>query len=147
MPKQVGISNPFILLLVIAVTTVTAALLLINQSEVLANPASDIPILPGQANIQLVPVQLAPGIIGFALIDASNYTFCIYEFNPRRAEHERLALIAVRNFRFDSQLEDYNNAEPRPSQVRQWVEHAQEIKNSGSQDQPGEIEKPMDPQK
>jgi hypothetical protein len=137
MPEKVGIASLILITLIILFSTGMAALFLTGQSRVLADPVSGFGGADEKTGIRVVPLQLASGLEGFVLIDTTNYKLCIYEYDMRRKPHERLCLVAVRNFRYDCQLEDYNNAEPRPSQVKEWVERG----GNESPDVPKEAEK------
>ena len=78
------------------------------------------------ANVELIPVQLSPNNQGFVILDKQNHTMCLYQYQATRPAHERLVLLAARSFRYDTQLEDYNTAEPRPEAVRRLLEQARE---------------------
>ena len=116
----------FLPVLLALVSTVGAAVLLIRQDAARAlaqAPSGDIP-----SEVTAFAFQLGMGIDGIALVDHKNQTLCIYHCdlsNP--ATHERLNLVAARNFSYDLQLTDFNNAEPRPDMVRQWVQRARQL--------------------
>ena len=79
------------------------------------------------STIIAIPLQLAAGREGLALIDRQNRTICLYQYQLHRPAHERFVLVAARSFQYDTLLEDYNNADPHPEKVKQWV-----LKNSPS---------------
>ena len=77
-------------------------------------------------------VELSPGRHGIAVIDQENYTLCLYEYDESRANHERFVLLAVRNFRYDRMLEDFNNADPRPEEIKQRVMQLHRTEEKGN---------------
>ena len=89
----------------------------------------------GPAAIVAVPVQLRAGYEALAIIDKENYTICLYQYQVTRPVHERLVLLAARSFRYDRQLQDYNTADPRPTEVKDLLR----------QGLPGEPPKPTPP--
>jgi hypothetical protein len=72
-------------------------------------------------NLEVKTVQLGNGIYGLALVDKADMRILVYQFNPK-SPHGKLELIAARDFRYDQQLKDYNNAEPTPKKVREIIE-------------------------
>ena len=103
---------------VVALVSTLMAVVLLGQQVTgkSASPESDTP-----ANVISFAVELSPGHHGIAVIDRENYTLCLYEYNLRGAPHERFVLLAARSFRYDRLLEDYNNADPRPQEIKQRV--------------------------
>lgn len=78
------------------------------------------------AEVIPVPLDFGSGV-GLALIDRRHHTICIYQYFPRRDAHERLALVAARSFRYDTQLEQFNTAEPLPHEVRDLLNRARDF--------------------
>ena len=111
-----------VVLVVVAIVSTLMAVALLGQQGT-GKPATK-ELSPEQdkpANVISFPVELSPGHHGIAVIDRENYTLCLYEYNQRRAPHERFVLLAVRSFRYDLWLEDYNNADPRPQEIKRRV--------------------------
>ena len=108
------------------VSTFTAALLLTCQDPAAAQTAlrQEVTKHDPATNITAFPIQLGAGIEGIALIDHQNKTICIYQYDLRKAAHERFSLVAARNFNYDMRLTNYNNANPTPEIVKQWVQRA-----------------------
>ena len=77
------------------------------------------------APVSAFPIQIAPGFDGIVLIDPQSRNLCIYQYQVRNPAHERLTLLAARNFSYDLQLDDYNNADPRPATVKEWLQRAE----------------------
>jgi len=100
-----------------------ATALLLAQTQ----PAA---FVPPAADVQALAVQCAPGFEYIALLDKQNQTLCIYTYDPRAPANERLRLVAARSYIFDVQLQDYNNAEPAPATVRDWVERAASLRRA-----------------
>ncbi|MCP4709555.1 MAG: hypothetical protein GY869_13090 [Planctomycetes bacterium] len=113
-------------LLLAVVSTFIAVTLLTYQDHAAAQNALQNEAIKYDAsnNTSAFPIQLGAGIEGIALIDHQNKTICIYQYELRRAAHERFALVAARDFSYDSRLTNYNNANPTPEMVKQWVQRA-----------------------
>lgn len=122
---------------IILVSTVTAVILLSQQSCAISNGHEGDICLPNRADIEAVRIQIRPGMEGLALIDRQHQTICIYQYQAHRPAHEALVLLAARSFRYDVQLEDYNTAKPHPSEVEQLLKRG---RTTGTA--PGEQAKP-----
>lgn len=125
--------GPAVLILIAAVSTTIAAILVMRAARAEQSAAG----IPDQelAEVIVVPLDLGANGVGLALIDRRHHTICIYEYNTRRDAHERLALLAARSFRYDTRLEQFNTAEPLPSEVRDLLNHAEQFGQPPS-DQP-----------
>ena len=77
---------------------------------------------PTGSNIMAISVQLYPGSEAIALIDKDRQTLCLYQYRTDAQLHESFVLLAVRNFRYDLMLEDFNNAEPTPADIRKMID-------------------------
>jgi len=110
-----------VLLAVAVVSTLMAVILLGQQDTAKPVAAERSPERGKVANVISFAVELSPGHHGIAVIDRENYTLCLYEYNQRGAPHERFVLLAVRSFRYDRLLEDFNNADPRPQEIKRRV--------------------------
>ncbi len=73
-------------------------------------------------NIVVVPVQLGRDSYGIAMVDQLEQRIWVYELNSRGGTHNRLRLLAARNFKYDRLLDDYNTGEPKPEQVKEILE-------------------------
>jgi hypothetical protein len=80
----------------------------------------DMPQIGSAGDIMVVPLQISHETYGLALVDQKNQTMMIYEIAGHSA-YNRLKLIAARTFKYDRQLENYNNAEPKPDQIKNVV--------------------------
>jgi hypothetical protein len=78
------------------------------------------------ADVEVIPVAIAPAGTGFLLVDKRNHTLCLYE-TRQRTDHERLTLLAARSFRQDVQLENFNCGEPSPQAVQALLEQARAL--------------------
>ncbi|MCH9022286.1 MAG: hypothetical protein IID32_05945 [Planctomycetes bacterium] len=105
-------------LVFVAIVSTLMAVVLLGQQ---VTGKSESPESDNPANVISFAVELSPGHQGIAVIDRENYTLCLYEYNQRGAPHERFVLLAVRSFRYDRMLEDYNNAQPRPDEIKERV--------------------------
>jgi hypothetical protein len=72
----------------------------------------------GAKGIFLMPAQLGPNHYGAYLMDVDAGTITVYVAKP---ETSRLRLMAVRSFRYDRYLEDFNGEAPTPNDVRKLV--------------------------
>ena len=106
--------------LLITVLSTTSAVFLLSR-QLPAQAGHDEKLTPPAA-LTAFPIQIAPGFDGIVLIDHQTRNLCIYQYNARNPAHERLSLLAARNFSYDLQLEDYNNADPRPATIKEWLE-------------------------
>ena len=73
-------------------------------------------------NIVVVPVQLGRDSYGIAMVDQLEQRIWVYELSGRSGTHNRLRLLAARNFKYDRLLDDYNTGEPKPEQVKKILE-------------------------
>ena len=73
-------------------------------------------------NLIVMPVQIERDSYGIAMVDTIAQNIWIYEIKSRGVTHNRLKLLAARNFRYDSMLQQYNTAEPKPEQVKAMLE-------------------------
>jgi len=85
-----------------------------NQGQLLSPPTS----------VTAFPVQIRSGYEAIALIDHQNQTICLYQYTLNSPAHQRFSLLAARSFKYDSKLTDYNNAEPRPEDIKQWLQRS-----------------------
>ena len=78
---------------------------------------------PVKDDIMVVPVQIARDSFGIAMVDTGNQTIWIYEINSRGGPtYTRMRLLAARSWRYDRLLQDLNNADPRPEQIKALLE-------------------------
>jgi hypothetical protein len=73
-------------------------------------------------NVVVVPVQLGRDSYGIAMVDQLEQRIWVYELSSRSGTHNRLRLLAARNFKYDRLLDDYNTGEPKPEQVKKILE-------------------------
>jgi hypothetical protein len=78
--------------------------------------------LEAPAAVSVVPLQLGRESYGIAMVDAKSETIWIYEINSRAPAHSRLKLVAARSWHYDKMLEEYNSAQPKPSEVKNIIE-------------------------
>ena len=120
-------------LVAVAVVSTLMAVVLLGQQVTGKPVAAELsPDKDKPANVISFAVELSPGHHGIAVIDRENYTLCLYEYNQRGAPHERFVLLAVRSFRYDRWLEDYNNAAPRPEEIKRRVMQLRRAAENGT---------------
>ena len=73
----------------------------------------------GAKGIYMMPAQLGPTSWGVYLMDVDAGTICVYRANP---DTLRFRLMAVRSFRYDRYLDDFNNEGPTPKDIQKLVE-------------------------
>ena len=76
----------------------------------------------GKDNVFAMAGQLSKDNYGIFLVDSGNSTMAIYEWVPDRVQGRMLRLVATRNFAFDLQLDDYNNAAKTPREIKEIAE-------------------------
>ena len=126
MPNQKHSSVQLFLILISIISTTAAVVLLVGQMPAYAEE----PYSAGSADIVVTTLEINSGREVLALIDRENRTICVYQYFTSRPAHERFALVAARSFRYDSMLEDYNNADPSPEKVRQWILRSQQVETA-----------------
>jgi hypothetical protein len=72
----------------------------------------------GHSGIDAFPVQMGRGMYGFVLLDPARHSLAVYRVV---GSVSRLRLIAARNYRYDLQLQDFNNSAPTPAQVKKLL--------------------------
>jgi hypothetical protein len=77
--------------------------------------------------IKVVPMQVGPNNYGVAMVDIFNKTLWVYEVN-RDGGHNKIRLIAARNWQYDRLLTEYNSAEPKPEQVKEILDRFAETR-------------------
>ena len=97
--------------------------------------------------VKALALQLAPNSDGLALIDTENETISLYQYMPRRGPSGQLVLLAVRSYRDDRRLKEYNTAEPTPATVRQWLLRGEKIQKASTavEDSPAQYGEPARP--
>jgi len=91
-----------------------------------------------ETGILVIPTQLGRDSYGLAMVDTIGQTMWVYEFNNRGPVHNRLRLLAARNWRYDRLLQQYNTAEPKPEQVKMLLEDlGEQLKEQGGEKQNG----------
>jgi len=88
-----------------------------------------------EASVFALAGQLTRDNYGIFLVDSASGTMAVYEWVPDRAQGRKLHLVAARNFTFDLQLDDYNNSEPLPRDVRALVQQQHRL-GSGAASKP-----------
>ncbi len=75
-----------------------------------------------EGDIIVVPVQIERDSFGVVLVDKVGQTMCVYELNRHGPAQNRLKLLAVRSWKYDRLLQQYNSAKPSPQQVKKILE-------------------------
>jgi hypothetical protein len=85
-----------------------------------------------------VSAQISSATYGMYLVDPQNGTIALYEVlgGPRQS---RLRLLAVRNYKFDLQLDEYNT-EPSPREIQDLVRQARRLEAADTREAPSRQE-------
>ncbi len=95
---------------------------MLEQNTAQAMPLSSATTLDGDnSSVIAIPIMLGQGLQGIALIDKTHYTISIYQYRGLRYGKGGLVLLAVRSYKYDCQLENFNTAKPFPSEVKQLL--------------------------
>ena len=105
----------------VVLLVLAAVLLLVVGRSQLPTAQAELPV--GSRNdVSVVGVQIDRDSYGIAMVDRAAETIWIYEINSRATAQSRLRLLAARSWKYDRRLEDLNNAEPRPEQIKALLE-------------------------
>ncbi len=107
------------LFLVLLLVSACAATILLTQQDGNFGPAG------GGDDLTVLILNLGGNSDGLALIDRTNETISIYQYQGRRGDIGGLVLLAVRSYRYDRQLEEYNSSQPPVSEVQELLKRAQ----------------------
>ncbi len=114
--------------LIVILLTVIATCLLIELGA--AAPAAHGQVgAAGSQDVLVVAGQVASGVYGLYLVDLKQKTICVYQFVPH-ARKKRLEFVAARTFVYDVMLDDWNNADPLPREVKMIVDKQQRLKDT-----------------
>ena len=92
-----------------------------------------------EGDVSVMGIQIDRDRYGVAMVDRTSETIWIYEINSRGAGQNRLRLLAARSWRYDRRLEDLNNAEPRPEQIRMLLKSVEERRKEPNKEQQTEL--------
>ncbi len=71
--------------------------------------------------IKAVPVQVERNTFGLAMIDTLNQTIWFYKFDGRSSGGNNIRLLGGRTYKYDRLLQQYNTADPKPEQVKDFL--------------------------
>lgn len=105
--------------LIVAALAVLAVGLMVEVARSLADNGPQVPQAAGSADGAILAVtgQISRDSYGIYLVDLSNRTICVYQY---QTSQKMLKLLAARTFAYDTQLDEYNS-EPSPRQIKQMV--------------------------
>ena len=100
--------------------------------EVFRAPPAVAQIRAGEGRTLLaVPGQISRDTFGVFLVDSESGRMAVYELmSERSGTIKKLRLVAARYVAYDLRLDDYNNTEPLPRDVRTLVEQQTSLENS-----------------
>ncbi len=97
------------------------------------------PQLSSGDDISVVGIQIDRERYGIAMVDRASETIWIYEINSRGTGQSRLRLLAARSWKYDRRLEDLNNAEPKPEQIKMLLESVEQRRTEPNKEQQAEL--------
>lgn len=109
---------------VVATSIICITLLLLSKGLMFTSDANAYNEAVSNSNIIVTPVQLGNDIYGLAMVDTITERMWVYELSRSSSAHNRLKLIAARNWKYDKLLDQFNTGEPTPEQVRKLIEKA-----------------------
>ncbi len=71
-----------------------------------------------ESQLIAMPLFSEQGQSCFVLIDKQKSTMCVYSYNVYKPQNVRLQLVAARNYSQDLDLNEFNCAEPTPTDIR-----------------------------
>ena len=115
--------------LIVILLSVIATCLLIEVGATATTAHGEVAAAAGNRDIVVVPGQLAENTYGLYLVDLRQSTICVYQFVPH-ARNKRFEFVAARTFVYDVLLDDWNNADPLPRDVKKIVASQQRLKDT-----------------
>lgn len=109
-----GAARWLIVILLAAIATCLLIEVGAGVSPVSAAPAE----VPEADSTIVVSGKVTSDSYGMYLVDLKRRTICVYQWLP---SSRKFRLMAARNFSYDVQLEDFNNAKPTPREVRELI--------------------------
>ncbi len=110
----------------IALLAAVAGLLLYQLAA--AQTAATATASGGAGEVFALAGQIDEDTYGLYLVDLANQTICIYQYLPRS---RKLRLMAARTYRFDVQLDDFNNDPAmNPDEVKKLIERNRRLRNA-----------------
>lgn len=120
--------------------------LLVEAGRSLADDGRPLQPVPGggDGSILAVTGEIGRDSYGIYLVDLSNQTICVYQYQTAQ---KTLKLLAARTFAYDTQLDEYNS-EPSPRQIREMVTaHRRLTEEPASLAPPTDAAAPAEPNK
>jgi hypothetical protein len=77
------------------------------------------PPIGGGAGVFVMPGQFAEKTWGCYLLDVDSQSLCAYQYFPGE---KQLRLIAVRNYKYDRKLSNFNTDHPTPLEVKDLLD-------------------------
>ena len=109
--------------LFIGAAMLLAAFFITSSSTIKQAAAQPETSLLVKQDVIVLPLELGRDTSGIVMIDLIGQNLWIYEIDSKSSVHNRLKLLAARNWKYDRLLQQYNTAEPLPSQVKALLEN------------------------
>ncbi len=120
-PRQIGAGKWLIVILLSVIATCLLIEVGNGADAALADPS--VAVAGAGGGVIAVSAQLTADSYGVYLLDPKRGTMAVYQFQPKT---RTLRLMAVRNYGFDVQLDEYNT-EPSPREIKQLVGQQQRL--------------------
>ena len=120
-PRHAGAGKWFVVILLSVIATCLLIELGSGADMALAEPSVSASGAAGE--VIAVSAQITSDSYGVYLLNPKRGTIAVYQFQPKS---RRLRLMAVRNYSYDVQLDEYNT-EPSPREIKQLVGQQQRL--------------------
>lgn len=110
---------------IIAILLAVIATVLLVRSPLTPAAYADGPAM-GARGISAFTGQIDKNTYGLFMMDVDAKTVWCYQYVPAI---RKLKLVAARSFMYDNYLQDYQNQEPNPVQVKSMLDDERKIKN------------------
>lgn len=71
--------------------------------------------------IEVIPLQIDRDTYGLAMVDPINQTVWVYGLDGRGGGNN-IRLLAARSWKYDRLMEQYNTADPKPAQIKEFLQ-------------------------
>ncbi len=120
-PRRIGAGKWLIVILLSVIATCLLIEVGNGADAALAEPS--VAASGAAGGVIAVSAQVTADSYGVYLLDPQRGTMAVYQYQPKT---RTLRLMAVRNYGFDVQLDEYNT-EPSPREIKQLVQQQQRL--------------------
>lgn len=120
-PRHAGVGKWLIVILLSVIAT--CLVIEVGNGADVAMADASVAASGGDEGVIAVSAQVTADSYGVYLLNPKRGTMAVYQYQPRS---RKLRLMAVRNYGFDIQLDEYNT-EPSPREIKQLVGQQQRL--------------------